>query len=160
MENVCTKMSGAERAKYYKEQKKLRRRKQKLDCYNCNSEKYNQAKKTNRQINGKNTERSKAAVYKQKQRSDLKLKREGQRQYKQLYRNRKRQEVDDQHNAVNMNRMTKSRAIKKLKNALPSTPVKRVVVLKQYMSSNSPTARTVIKHNGSDCSVPKYQRIY
>ena len=63
-----------------KEQKKLRRRKQKLDCYNCNSEKYNQAKKTNRQINGKNTERSKAAVYKQKQRSDLKLKREGQRE--------------------------------------------------------------------------------
>jgi hypothetical protein len=69
-------MSGAERAKYYKEQKKLRRRKQKLDCYNCNSEKYNQAKKTNRQINGNNTERSKAAVYKQKQRSDLKLNRE------------------------------------------------------------------------------------
>jgi hypothetical protein len=83
-----------------------------LDCYNCNSEKYNQAKKTNRQINGKNTERSKAAVYKQKQRSDLKLKREGQRQYKQLYRNRKRQEVDGacnidgQHNAVNMNRIS------------------------------------------------------
>jgi hypothetical protein len=102
-----------------KEQKKLRRRKQKLDCYNCNSEKYNQAKKTNRQINGKNTERSKAAVYKQKQRSDLKLKREGQRQYKQLYRSRKRQEVDGacnidgQHNAVNMNRMTKSRALSK-----------------------------------------------
>jgi hypothetical protein len=35
-----------------------------------------QAKKTNRQINGNNTERSKAAVYKQKQRSDLKLNRE------------------------------------------------------------------------------------
>ena len=113
MENVCTKMSGAERAKYYIEQKKLRRRKQKLDCYNCNSDKYNQAKKANRQINGKNTESSKEAVYKQKQRSDLKLKREGQRQYKQLYRNRKRQKVDGtcnidgQHNAVNMNRMTK-----------------------------------------------------
>ena len=73
-----------------------------------------------------------------------------------MYRNRKRQEVDGQHNAVNMNRMTKSRAIKKLKNALPSTPVKRVVVLKQYMSSNSPTARTVIKHNGSDCSVTEH----
>jgi hypothetical protein len=59
-------MSGAERAKYYIEQKKLRRRKQKLDCYKCNSEKYNQAKKANRQINGKNTESSKAAVDKQK----------------------------------------------------------------------------------------------
>ena len=101
-----------------------------------------------------------------KQRSDLKLKRVGQRQYKQLYRNRKRQEVDGtcnidgKHNAVNMNRMTKSRAIKKLKNASLSTAVKGIVVLKHYMSSNSPTARTVTKHNRSDCCVPKYQRIY
>jgi hypothetical protein len=79
-----------------------------------------------------------------------------------LYRNRKRQEVDGtcnidgQHNAVNMNRMTKSRAIKKLKNASLSTPVKRIVVLKHYMSPNSPTARTVTKHNRSDCSVTEY----
>jgi hypothetical protein len=31
-------MSGAETAKYYKEQKKLRRRKQKLDCYNVDGQ--------------------------------------------------------------------------------------------------------------------------
>ena len=43
-----------------------------------------------------------------------------------------------------------------MKNALPSTPVKRVVVLKHYMSSNSPTARTVTKHNRSDCSVTEH----
>ena len=43
-----------------------------------------------------------------------------------------------------------------MKNALPSTPVKRVVVLKHNMSSNSLTARTVTKHNRSDCSVTEH----
>ncbi|CAG2255254.1 unnamed protein product [Mytilus edulis] len=145
MVKVC-KISNAEKAKFYREQKKYRRKSHKLKCYHRNSEKYNKNKTAKRNTKVQNSP-SIQAVYKRRQRANLKQKREKQRTYKEMYRNRLLNTGSDEHSqtesTVLMCKMKKSRAIHKLRNALPKTPDDRVVVLNHYMSSKSPTAQKI-----------------
>ncbi|VDH97329.1 Hypothetical predicted protein [Mytilus galloprovincialis] len=125
--------------------KKLKRKEQKNKSYNKYKEKYNTSR-----IRSPKSEVSKSTLYKRNQRQKMKEQKEKQNQYKCRSRDKtqnvrqQNNQNDDIPNAIFKNKMAKSRALKRLSDALPASPSKKQAILKHYMCV-SPTAKQSLK---------------
>jgi len=122
--------SAADKLNYYKELKKLKIAEQKRKSFHKNKDKYNRKVYTSPQ-----RKVSKNAVYKRQQRQKARRSRE---------KNRGNIDSDNNETPIFKNKMAKCRALKKLKDALPSTPRRKIAVLQHYFN-NSPTAKQSLK---------------
>ena len=126
-------------ASEYNKLKKQRRKEQKLNFYRTNKDCLNQKR---RRKEAKEVSESKWAVYKREKRIMVQERRSKNKIRQQKCRERKKAALSAQKSCNNFefsNRMSKYRAIKQLKAALPKTPIKRVAVLQGYASSRSPS---------------------
>ena len=132
-------MSSAERLKNYKEQKLKKRREQRLLSYHANKTPKLKENSSNKDAKGKRE-------YREQKREEKEIERVRKQKYRQALKTRTGNEVREKKCCQNFlkcafaNRTSKHRAIKKLKQALPSTPKRRSATLAAYLkNSNSPT---------------------
>ena len=135
--------TASERVKWYKQMKRIKRLEQKRNSKQKYKDDYNERR---RKVNKELSENSKS-IQKQKNRLKQKAQRERNREYVRKYRERKEISkqsisIDDLNDSFE-NKMSKSRSLKKMKDALPKTPTKRAAVISSYFTSkhasNSPT---------------------
>ena len=143
-------VSVAERLNQSKIAKAEKRRLQKVITYQNNKQQYNETKKTKRHTD-KSDEKSKDAKRKMVYRLKLKDKKEKFRTYMANYSKHIKERITEDETDIKSfnNRMEKSRAIKKLKTALPKSPMTRAAVLSSYIDEKrepfSPAVRSVRK---------------
>ncbi|XP_062600300.1 DNA ligase 1-like, partial [Saccostrea cucullata] len=150
--------TGAEKAKYYRELKNIKAREIQLKKYNERKLIYNAKKREKRLKEKANSTVTKEAARqkgyrdrKKREKEELERKRIERNKKKREYRERVKNRQDDQDEELQLifnSRTQKHRALKKLKQNLPSTPKKRAALISTYMSSqNSPTAKLLQKFN-------------
>ncbi|XP_062600261.1 uncharacterized protein LOC134261881 [Saccostrea cucullata] len=140
-------LSGTERKLYYLQKKQKKRLEQKRKSWAKNKDKYKEDRRVHHKIEKSITE---VALKKRKQRekqSQIKLK---ERNRKRLYREKIKEATSDiQETQLNNekrtpynNRMAQWRALRKVKESLPSTPQKRATILSECTKDpNSPTVK-------------------
>ena len=153
--------SGSEKAKFYRDLKKTKERERQIKKYHQNKDVYNENKRKKRHENdviikkvSENTKRQR--LYRQKL-----LENKKQSEAKRIERNRKKREYrnklkSNQNNLIVetdfeksfQSRTQKHRALKKMKENLPTTPRKRAALLSSYLNSKgSPTVNIMQKMN-------------
>jgi hypothetical protein len=140
-----TDVSSAERLRRYREAKKNKRREQNRKDYQTHVQELRAKGKQQRHVHISERIVSTNAIYRRELRAEIKQQKDRQKLYNQKSRAKIKDVENRQDDKVFNNRMSRCRAVNKLKEALPTTPRRRSAVVTYYMSSNSPTARHVQK---------------
>jgi hypothetical protein len=132
--------SAAEKADYYRQQKKEKERERKLKCYTKNKTNYNITKKCKRKppkaVTRSMAEKSKSLIRVEKHRNMKEMKRRRNIEYQNQFKQRRTALVEKENSNYQFkNKMEKCRILKKIKECIPESPKTQKLILRTIAST-------------------------